>query len=135
MKKPALLRWLPLITFLLIIPCGLDTPVCLPFIFIIPIALLAGDVNTILPIIGIFLILINNPYQTITKKIIHLLGVAILLVTVFKIPHDAGNSFKYVWDSTLSYSTIILFLVCSIISCLLIIFSKIRVNNNHESPI
>ena len=115
MNKLPIIRYLPLITFLAITPCGLDS-LCLPLLLVLPIALLAGDLNGLLPLVGIALILFCNPSKSTQRKIGYLFGISILLVTLIKIPYDASNSFSYVWGSSITYFLTDVFILSSFIS-------------------
>lgn len=125
MNKAPIIRYLPLITFLLITPCGSDS-LCFPLLLVLPIALAAGDLTSVLPLVGVGLILVSGPVQSTKSKIGYVLGILILVLTLIKIPYDAGNSFEYVWNSFITYFLTGVFILSSIISVWLITLFKTK---------
>ncbi|GAB4014921.1 hypothetical protein GCM10028773_03140 [Spirosoma koreense] len=117
MNTQKIFKWLPIITYLFITPCGSHT-FCVPLLITLPIGLFAGDFNGILPLIGLVLIIYANTASISKNKILFIIGALILIVTIFKlIYYDfTTKNYDYVWDSAITYITLFLFIMCSLIS-------------------
>ena len=120
MKKVKTLRWFPLVTFLLITPCGSDT-FCIPMLISIPLVFVVKDLSspdamfsTFFPLLGIVLSIYANTFQPARRKIPFIIGTLLLISCAIKFIYDSGSSFNYVWNSPLTYFTLAIFFICSI---------------------
>ncbi len=117
MKTINVLKWLPICTFMLITPCGSNT-FCIPMLITLPVGLLAGDLNGVLPLVGIISIIYCNILGITKNKILFTVGVLLLLISIFKNIYNTllDRSYAYIWDSSVTYLSLGLFAICSFVS-------------------